>query len=560
VSIPDAVYVNGSIVTVDDRFSIAEAFAVSNGRFVSVGSNAQIGAIAGSATQVIDLAGRTVLPGFIDTHAHTVFRGVAALAGPSLMGARSVAAIIGRIRETARTTPAGEWISTSPIGDPPDYFDLPEQLEGGVWPSRYDLDAAAPDHLVYVPTPVYWPHPAIFNTRALAALGVTRQTPDESGVRIIRDPESGEPTGVIYGLHLYNRTSSFFGRLARMLPTASAEARQQAIRNAMQDNLPVGLTTIYEGHANFSTPDLVALHSAGLLPIRVVFTEEAPTRLPLDELDHWMGAQAAASGQGAGDDVLKMVGITVSLDGAVQFGGAHMTEPYLDPYGDPGNGRSWLSPERLADVARLAIAHDLRLNLLAAGSAAGAIAVEALETVHAETPLNGRDWLVQHFQHPDRSQIARLKAMGLSAQTYSSVDYSKGAEVYVKRFSTEVWRDVVPLRWWFDSGINIAHGSDGAHYDPMFQLWESLQRIDGRTGRSLLTPAKAITRHEAIRLQTINGARLLQWSDRLGSIETGKLADFVVLDRAILDCPVDEIRETKCLLTALGGDVVHGEL
>jgi len=268
---------------------------------------------------------------------------------------------------------------------------------------------------------------------------------------------------------------------------------------------------------------------------------------------------AAARGRGSGDDMFKIVGATVSLDGPVQFGGAAMTEPYLDPYGSRGNGGCAVTAEDLAEIAHLAVAHDLRLNVLAAGNHAGAIAIEALETVHAQTPLTGRDWVVQHFQHPTRDQIAALAAMGLSAQTYASVDYSKGAEVYINRFDTEVWRDVVPLRWWLDAGITVGHGSDGAHYDPMFQIWECLQRIDGRTGQSLRTPSKTITRQEAIRLHTINGARLLQWSDRVGSIEAGKLADFVVLDRDILHCPVDQIRTTTCQLTVLRGNVVYSQ-
>jgi len=557
---PQAIYINGNVVTVDDRFSVTEAFSIRDGRFASVGANERVLATTGTTTAVVDLAGKTVLPGFVDAHAHTVFRALATLAKPSFAGVRSLTEIIGRIAETTKDLPSGEWITTTPIGDPPDYFGLPEQLEGGGWPTRHDLDLAAPDHPVYVPTPVYWPHPAIFNTLALAALDVTAETADETGVRIMRDPSTGEPTGVIYGLNIYNRSSRLFGRLATILPAVPADVRQAAIREAMLDNLAVGVTTIYEGHANFWTPDLLAMHAAGSLPHRVVCSEEVPAWLPLDELNGWMAAQAAATGHGSGDDICKIVGVTVSLDGAVQFGAAHMTEPYRDPHGNLGNGCSALTADRLADIARLAIAHDLRLNVLAAGNQAGAIVIQALETVHTEDPLDSRDWIVQHFQHPSRDQITKLKTMGLSVQTYASVDYSRGAEVYVKRFDNEVWRHVVPLRWWLDGAINVAQGSDGAHFDPMFQIWASLQRIDGRTGRSLHTPAKAITVEEAIRLQTINGARLLQCADYLGSVEVGKLADFVVLDRDILKCPHDEIRAATCLLTALAGNVVHGQL
>lgn len=234
-----------------------------------------------------------------------------------------------------------------------------------------------------------------------------------------------------------------------------------------------------------------------------------------------------------------------------------MHDPYLDPYGNLGNGRSSLTAERLTDLGRLAIEHDLRLNVLAAGSAAADITVQALQAIDARTPLSRRGWIVQHFQHPTRQHIGELKRMGVGVQTYASIDYSKGAEIYVKRLSGEQWRETVPLRWWLDAGINVSLGSDGAHPNPLFQIWAALQRIDGRTGRSLLTPAKTITRAEAIRLYTINGAKLLGWDKHLGSIESGKLADVVILDANILNCPAEKIREIAVTTTMLAGITVY---
>jgi predicted amidohydrolase YtcJ len=163
---------------------------------------------------------------------------------------------------------------------------------------------------------------------------------------------------------------------------------------------------------------------------------------------------------------------------------------------------------------------------------------------------------VQHFHHVTKEQIARLAAMGMVAQICAGVDYARGA-FYTTRLPGDLWERVTPLRWWLDAGVPVALASDGAHSDPLFQLWAALTRVDARSGRSLLTPQKTITREEAVRAHTAGGAAVLGQADRLGSIEAGKLADFVVLDRDILTCPEDEIREARVLTTVLGGEVVH---
>ncbi|TDW18174.1 amidohydrolase [Kribbella kalugense] len=537
------VYLNGNVVTVDGDFSIAEAFAVSDGRFVAVGTNEEIAGLDGP---VVDLGGRTVLPGFIDAHAHTVHIAVDKLADPQLAGLTSIAAITERIRTAATKAEPGEWIVTSSIGEPPDYFDLPDGLAEGRWPTRADLDAVAPDNPVHIPTPPFWPHPAILNSKALELLGITRDTPDQPGIRIERDA-AGEPTGVIHGLIFYNARNPLVGRLLSLLPATSPESRQDAIATAMQQNLAHGLTTIYEGHGNSPfVPDLRVMRETDRLACRVVGTYEVPVgRVNLAD---WLTSVADAAGDGTGDDHLRIRGITVSLDAPMHFGGALMSTAYLDPHGELGNGSSVLSTAELAELARLAVQNDLRLNVLATGDAACEIAVSALETVHHETPLTSRAWVVQHFHHVTREQIARLAAMGIVAQVCAGVDYGRGEAAYVERLPGDQWEHVTPVRWWIDAGVPTALASDGAH-PPLFHVWAALTRTDGRSGRSLLTPSKTISRAEAIRGWTADAATVLGVGDRLGSIEPGKLADFIVLDRDILTCPVDEIRDIAVLTT-----------
>ena len=563
IAAPDAIYVNGKVVTVDGHFSIAQAFAVADGKFLAVGRNDEIRKLAGPNTRTVDLGGREVLPGLIDAHPHTVIGHAEQeeMYRTSLRGARSVAEIVSRIGEAARKAPPGQWIVTTGIGEPPDYFGLPEGLAEKRWPTRADLDQVSPDNPVYIPIRK-WPHPAIFNGKALALLGITRATPDEPKV-IIEHDASGEPNGLIQGINIYNADSPLYQKVAAMTPSSPRELRPQIIQAAIADDSKSGLTALNEMHGSTAETvrSLKALEADGALKSRFAVAYQVPTKGSIDDIDKWMAGLTDAQGKGSGSDMLKVVGVNVTVDGATEFGAALNDKPYLDPYGRMGNGIQEVSAEKLTAIARLAIKHNLRLNILAAGSRACQIAVDAMEAVNRETPIKDRRWVMSHFQHPTREQIKKLHDMGVMVQTYSSVDFSKGAETYVKRFpGQDVWKTVVPLRWYWDEGVTVAQSTDGAHYDTMWTIWESLVRVDGRTGKSMMTPAKKITREEAIKMYTINSAKVMEWEDKIGSIEAGKLADFAVLDRDILTVPVNQIRDARVLMTALGGKAVYGAI
>ncbi|WP_033289368.1 amidohydrolase [Amycolatopsis jejuensis] len=538
----ETVYLNGKVVTVDGRFTIAQAFAVRDGVFTAVGSSAEL---SGRPGPVVDLGGQTVLPGFIDAHAHSVLRGILDAAEPSLAGATSVAEVAARIGAAAAKAEPGAWIVPSPLGEPPDFFGLPGKWAEGRWPTRSDLDAVAPENPVHIPTSVYWPHPAVLNSRALELLELT----DEPGLRIVRDA-SGEPTGLVHGLTPYRAESPAVRRMMALQPQLPVPARRAAIARALDENLALGVTSIYEGHANAFTADLQALHATGRLACRVVATHEMPVAHP--DPDAWLSSLPTTSG----DDLLEMAGVTVSVDGPTHFGRALMHEPYLDPLDEPGNGVAALSTTDLTAIARLCVQHGIRLNVLASGDRAAEIAVTALMAVHRETPLTGRNWVAQHFHHATREQIACLAEMGMVAQTCAGVDYGRGEAAYVNRLPGKLWEQVAPMRWWLDAGVPVATASDATHHDPLFQLWAALTRVDGRTGRSRQTPAKTITCKEAVRALTMGGAAVLGRSARVGSIEPGKLADFVLLDRDVLTCPVKDLPTARVAETFLGGELV----
>jgi predicted amidohydrolase YtcJ len=266
---------------------------------------------------------------------------------------------------------------------------------------------------------------------------------------------------------------------------------------------------------------------------------------------------AHATGRGFGDDQLKISGVTVSIDGPSQLGVSVMNKPYLDPYGNETTGVQQIETDKLKEICLLAAKYNIRMNVEVGGDKATDIALEAYEEVNKEINIKDRSWVLQHIQHPSMDHIEKCRELGVAVTTASNFEYSKGEETYVKRLGGDYCERAIPLRRWLDARVLVSQSTDGAHYQPMFTIWNSLKRIDGRTGKSLMTPDKEITREEAIRLYTINGAKVLFWEDKLGSIEEGKLADLVVLENDILTCPLDEIKETSVLMTMVGGKIVH---
>jgi len=557
---PDIVFFNGKVATVDENFSIAEALAIRDGRFQKVGSSSEIRALSDSNTEELDLKGKTVCPGFIDTHPHMIHAGMGRASYLPLMGLRSIEDVKKRISNKASQTPAGEWIVTTPVGDRPDYFHLPESLKEKRWPTRWDLDEVSPNNPVYITAPLVWaPHPAIVNSVALKILGITKDTlSEEKGAIIIKDERTGEPNGQLDRMHLWNY-GTIFWKLMGIIEKPGLEETLNGLKAAIKDFNSSGVTTSYEGHVTTADHFFLCreLWSRNELNMRIYFAYEVDKNKSLPEIEEWMKNLAHATGRGFGDDRLKISGVTVSIDGPSQLGVSVMNKPYLDPYGDETAGVQQIETDKLKEVCLLAAKYNLRMNVQVGGDKATDIALEAYEEVNKQISIRERSWVLQHIQHPSADNIEKCRELGVAVTTVSNFEYSKGEETYVNRLGGDYCERAIPFRRWLDAGVLVSQSTDGAHYEPMFTIWNSLKRIDGRTGKSLMTPDKEITREEATRLYTINGAKVLFWEDKLGSIEEGKLADLVILENDILTCPVDEIKDTPVLMTMVGGKVVY---
>lgn len=310
----DMVLHGAKVVTLDGGGRIGAALAVRDGRIAAVGAREEVLRGQGPNTRVLDVSGATITPGFFDAHPHMDRHGLKSRGGIPLAGRRSVAAIAEAVREAAARTPAGQWIVTMPMGAPPsEYVYRPDQLEEGRFPTRHDLDAAAPDHPVYIRSPWGWwshrPFPSVANTRALELAGVTRDTPAPYNTEIVKDG-AGEPTGVFLER---NYAPILEYTLFNCVPRFTYEDRVAGVRVGAAAYSAAGTTAAYEGHG--VAPELInayqEVHAAGGLGVRMQLPLSIPSaafdgRKVADILFHWADR---LRGRGSGDGILRCEGI-----------------------------------------------------------------------------------------------------------------------------------------------------------------------------------------------------------------------------------------------------------
>ena len=557
----DTVLLNGTILTVDKAFSRAKAVAMSGGRFMAVGKNAEVKKLIGPDTRVLDLAGRTVVPGFIDTHGHIGLFGLETLA-VSLAGTRSIAEIQQRIASRARETPPGQWIVTLPVGDPPYFFNVPNILQENRFPNRWDLDPVSPDHPVYITAPTNRvPNSAVLNSQALHLAGITKDTPQPEHIEIVKAPDSGEPTGELRGTlqPIYN-PNPFFVELAKLIPPPTYAHVREGIKRLAPDFLAGGTTTLLEAHLN-SPEELRAyaqLQAQGELPLRIFYTYEIDPQQSLETIADYLRTVSFAAGRGFGTEHLKVVGVSIGLDGPYWHGAAVNDAPYTGPFGQPVAPEPLVPWEKYVAILRLAAEFGLRVHAEAAGRGSIEIALRAMREVQALTPIHDQRWVIEHVEFPTQEQIAQCRQLGVIPTTATNFIWGKGAEVYKDRLGPHYAKDAIPLRWWLDAGVPVSQSTDWGPRGALFTLWQSIARQAGLSGE-VIGPAQRISREEALRIFTNNGAYALWMEHELGSIEVGKLADCVVLSDNPLTGKRDAIRDIQVELTIVGGNVVHGE-
>ena len=548
----DTILHNGKVITIDRHDSLQQAIAIKGDRILGVGSNSDVMAMAGSNTRQIDLRGHTVIPGIVDIHAHLDREGLKSIY-PTLEGLSSIEDILKRIEKLTSEAKPGEWVVTMPIGDPPNYADMPQSLDEGRFPNRWDLDKVSADNPVYIKgiwTP--WnvpPSVSIANSAALQRAGIDRDTTSpDSSVTIERD-QNGDPTGIFIDTGRY---PSVEFTLMKAVPRFTPAQRVAALKESMGLYNSVGTTGSYEGHG--VAPEVMQAYKtvwdAGEMTVRANLTvspnwqsvEQAAT-----EMESW---GHSFSGPGFGDDFLRVSGYFI------QYGGNRYTaeaRASLLPFtGWAGFIQSYHSPDFFSKAAKLAAQHNLRVNTLVREPLEEVLNV--FEEINREIPLNGRRWTLAHVLQTSDEQLERIKNLGLLVETIPLTELWLRGTPYLS--DPDLANGAVAHRRYLERGVDFSFGTDNKPYNPFATLWAAVARQERVTGQ-VLGPDQCLTRLEALRAFTVGGARFSFDESRRGSLEPGKLADLAVLTNDLLGMAEGVIPELGSKLTMVGGNIVH---
>jgi predicted amidohydrolase YtcJ len=540
----DLVLRGGKIVTLDAARPSATALAARGGRIVAVGTDEEIRPFVGEATEIVELAGRLAVPGFIEGHGHFTGLG-ASLVELDLDATTSWDEIVQLAARAAREAAPGAWIVGR--GWHQERWTTPPEPAVEGYPTHQALSEAVPGHPVLLVHASG--HASIANRAALREAGIDRGTADPPGGRILRDA-SGEPTGVL------RETASAPVEAARERwererdpRQREAEARRQ-IRLADRECLSKGITSFQDAGSDFETIGrLRAMAEAGEIGVRLWVMMRAD--------EQTLAARAGATRTiGAAGDHLTVRALKVQIDGALGSHGAWLLEPYADLPGTSGLNTTPLAViERLAD---LAATHDLQLCVHAIGDRANRETLDAYERAFARHG-GGRDrrWRIEHAQHLHPADVPRFAALGVVASMQGVHCTSDGPWVEERLGAARVasgayvWRDLL------DSGATIANGTDAPveDVDPLANFYASVTRrmADGRA----FHPEQRMSREEALRAGTLAAAWAAFEEPIKGSLAPGKLADVTVLSHDILSIPEEEIRAARVDATIVGGEVLY---
>lgn len=528
---------NGRILTVDADFSTAEAVSIRGDRFDAVGTNADIMALAGPDTKVVDLDGRTVVPGLFDSHLHLYMTGLEAPSVP-LIDARSIADVQATIAERVACTPKGEWI----IARMGWHESL---LKENRLPTRDELDAVAPDNPVFVPR---GGHVGSANSLALAAAGISDDTPDPAGGLIVRQIGSRRPTGLLL------ETASYMVRA--VLPKPEPEREKELLRDAMTLLNSNGIVAVMDpGLNDQQIRNYLDLRDKGEVTVR---TDLMFRSNKLEDTKVGVGYADFPD-----DDLLRFVGIKFMLDGGVE--GALHYDPYQIVPGEQNDpdycGLSLLPPggePEFVESLKLVARAGLQVQTHGVGDRCIDTIVRCYLAAAEDTPIDDLRWCVMHLHNPKEDVFAKIRD-GKILVTAQNQSVLLGANK-VKWWGRKRAEWSTPLRRMIDEGLLVGGGTDGpiVPISPFICMWWMVTRntLQG----DCLGPDQAITRREALELYTINNARIMGVADRRGSIEVGKLADLVVLDQDFMTVDEGDLRHVSALATLLGGKTVHGEL
>ncbi len=543
---------NGKVVSVDKKFTIHQAVAVGGGRILHVGTNAAVLKSKGAGTQVIDLQGKTVLPGLIDSHVHP---GEASMFefDHTVPEMDTIADVLAYIKGRAAKLPAGAWIEVHQV--------FITRLKEQRYPTRAELDAAAPNNPVMFRTGP----DASLNTLALKLSKIDKdfKVTDGEGGFAEKDPRTGEPTGILRNCHRYVKSQPS-GRK----PTDAD--RLERLLLLLKNYNSVGLTGICDRDASaLEIARYRKLRAAGKLPIRVAISQHVDTIGDVGKVQERI-RKIAADPLRKEDPLLRIVGIKTYLDGGMLTGSAFMREPWgvstIYSITDPNyRGVRFIPKERLATLVRTAVEAGLQYTAHSVGDGAVHALLDAYAEVDRMTPIRKTRPCITHSNFMSKEAVEMLPKLGVVVDIQPAWLYLD-TRTLMAQFGNDRLRYFQPLRSIFAAGGIAGGGSDHMQkigslravnpYNPFLGMWITIAR-KAKWYDGVLHPEEALNREQALRFYTINNAYLMFLENEIGSLEEGKRADLVVVDRDPLTCPVDDIKDTQVLRTYLDGKPVY---
>jgi predicted amidohydrolase YtcJ len=556
----DLVIRGASVVTLDAASRTARAAAIRGGRIVAVGSDEEIRAHIGPATKVIDAGGRTLLPGLYDSHVHPLGAAHSEADHP-IPVFESLADVMTYFADRARHQPKGTWIVAR--------YAFPTRLAESRFPTRAELDAVAPDHMV-----LHQGGPAgMVNTRALVHSGITRDTPDPPAGKIVKDPKTGEPTGMMR--NAYGALKGLPGDAYGDDGTPDA-GRVKLLFKTYNER---GITSIADRGASVPAIKLYrALRDRGELTVRInatrimspPFGDRAGIVSKLNELASYQSADEPNGPTGVGDHWVRIGPMKVFIDGGMLNGTAYMREPWVvgETYQitEPDyRGLLFIKPDVLRTIAEEAARRGWQMTAHCAGEAGMDELLSAYAHADRAVGIRPLRWLITHANFASAENLKRCVELNVSADLQPAWLW-KDTRTLMKVLGPRRMEWFHPYRRWLDAGITIGGGSDHMiridpiastnPWDPWLGIWVAVTRKT--EGGLVLNPDQKLSRLEALRFYTINNARLHFEEGDKGTIEPGKLADLILVDRDPISCPEDDLRSTRVVWTMVGGKFVHG--
>ena len=540
----DLVLINGNIVTVDSNNTIVEAIAISNDTIMSLGSNSSIEDFIGDSTQVIDLKGKTAIPGFIDSHAHLIGTGQS-LINLDLSKAESWDEIILLVKTATEKFNTGDWI----IGrgwHQEKWEQIPNKNVEG-FPNHKELSEVSPNN------PVMLSHAsghAIFvNAKAMELANVTKQTKDIYGGKIIRD-SNGKPIGVFMEEAEKLISIKYQEYLSGLSKTEYTDRIKLAIKLTNDECLKNGITSFHDAGTTFEEVNIIK---------KMVSSNEIDIRLYIMLLENYESLRDSLrkfQTVGFENNHLTVRAIKIYMDGALGSRGAWLLEPYTDQ--PESNGLNLTTIPQITEIAKLAAENDFQVCTHAIGDKANRTTLDIFENVFKEYPkTNDFRWRIEHAQHLNINDIPRLKQLNVIA-AMQGIHCTSDAPFVVKRLGKEraesgayAWQSIIK------NGAHICNGTDSPveRISPIQNYYASVTRKT-KSGEEFFGDQK-MSRMQALKSYTINGAYAAFEEKLKGSLEIGKLADITVLSKDLLTISDDEILETEVNYTIIGGKVLY---